>query len=272
VISVPALSNHVPDPRLMTAMAEHHEGPFHRLSPWTKLGLLGALVVAVTVVNGVVPLVALYGAVLVAYVAANLPIRRLLGWYTLPALFVVSIGGPLLVMEPGTPIGPVLETPLGGLSVTWAGATLVVELAARSMTVVTFVLATMMTTTYADVATVLDRLLPSPIDQVALLTYRFTFVMLETLEDLVKAAQSRGATLSTFWANRRLYARMLGMTMLAAIERSERLVASMEARGYDGRIAMSSEIPRPPLVELAAIAVAYLLVVGYVLFAGGILA
>ena len=266
-----ALSSHVPDPRLMTAAAEHREGPLHRVNPWTKVALVGALVLAVTIVDGVIALVGLYGVVLAAYVAGDLPIRRLVGWYTLPGLFIVSIGGPLLVMEPGTPIGPVLETPLGGLSITWAGATLVVELAARSMTVVTFVLATMMTTTYADVATVLDRLLPSPIDQVALLTYRFTFVMLETLEDLVKAAQSRGATLSTFWANRRLYARMAGMTMLAAIERSERLVASMEARGYDGRIAMSGEIPRPPLAELAAIAAAYLLVGGYALFAGGTL-
>ncbi len=256
----------------MTAYAEHQEGPMHRLNPWTKIGLLGALVLAVTILEDLVPLVGLYGAVLVAYVGAGLPVRRLLGWFTLPTLFVVSIGGPLLIMEPGTPIGGILETPLGGLSVTWTGATLVVELAARSLTVVTFVLATAMTTRYADVATVLDRLFPSPIDQVALLTYRFTFVMLETLEDLVKAAQARGATLSTFWSNRGLYARMLGMTMLTAIERSERLVASMEARGYDGDIAMNSAIPRPSLLELAAVLAAYGLVAAYVLTSMGVLA
>ncbi|MFW5955839.1 MAG: energy-coupling factor transporter transmembrane component T family protein [Halorhabdus sp.] len=267
-----ALSNHVPDPRLMTAYAEHHEGPMHRINPWTKVGLLGALVLAVTALDGIVALVSLYVVVLVAYAAAGLPLGRLAGWYTLPVLFLVSVGGPLLIMEPGTPIGGVLGTPLGGLSVTIEGATLVAELAARSLTVVTLVLATAMTTRYADVATVLDRLLPSPIDQVALLTYRFTFVMLETLEDLVKAARARGATLSTFWSNRRLYARMLGMTMLTAIERSERLVASMEARGYDGDIAMAREVPRPPVAELAAVGAAYLLVAAYILASRGVFA
>ena len=97
----------------------------------------------------------------------------------------------------------------------------------------------------------------------ALLTYRFTFVMLETLEDLVKAARSRGATLSEFWANRRLYARIMGMTMLTAIERSERLVVSMRARGYDGDLRLERSIPRPPIHEIAFVVGAYLLVVGY---------
>lgn len=258
-----ALSNHVPDPRLMTAYAERHDGPLHRVNPWTKVGVLGALVLAVTVLDGVVPLVALYAAVLAAYWAAGLPLRRLAGWYTLPLLFVVSIGVPLLVMEPGTPIGAGIPTPLGTFSITWAGAALVAELAARSLTVVTFVLAMTMTTAYADVATVIDRLLPRPIDQVALLTYRFTFVMLETLEDLVKAARSRGATLAEFWANRRLYARIMGMTMLSAIERSERLVVSMRARGYDGDLRLERSIPRPPIHEIAFVVGAYLLVVGY---------
>ncbi|AWB26281.1 cobalt ECF transporter T component CbiQ [Halococcoides cellulosivorans] len=266
-----ALSSHVPDPRLMTAMAEHGDGLLHRVNPWTKVAILGALVLAVTIIDGVALLVGLYAAVFVAYLTAGLPVRRLLGWYSLPVLFVVSIGGPLLVMEPGTPIGPVLATPLGGLSVTIEGARLVVELAARSMAVVTFVLATTMTTPYADVATVVDRLLPRPVDQVALLTYRFTFVMLETLEDLVDAARSRGATLSAFWSNRRVYARMLGMTMITAIERSERLVAAMEARGYDGSIAMTSEIPRPPLAELVVVAATYLLVGGYAVATGAFL-
>jgi cobalt/nickel transport system permease protein len=258
-----ALSTHVPDPRLMTAYAERRDGPLHRVNPWTKVGVLGALVLAVTVVDDVGLLVGLYGAVLATYWWAGLPLRRLAGWYTLPLLFVVSIGGPLLVMEPGTPIGGALPTPLGDFSITWAGLVLVAELATRSLTVVTFIVATTMTTTYADVATVIDRLLPRPIDQVALLTYRFTFVMLETVEDLVKAATSRGATLSEFWANRRVYARIMGMTLLTAIERSERLVVSMQARGYDGDLPLASAIPRPPRHEMAVVAAAYLSVVGY---------
>jgi cobalt/nickel transport system permease protein len=260
---VTTLSNHVPDPRLITAFAERREGPLHRVNPWTKIGITGALVLAVTVFDRLLLLAGLYGAVLVVYGVARLPYRRLVGWYTLPMLFIISVAGPLAFLEPGAPIGGALSTPVGGLSVTWAGLALFGELTCRSLTVVTFVLAASMTTEYTDVAYLLGRLLPSPIDQIALLTYRFTFVMIETLENLVKAALSRGANFSEFWSNKRLYARILGMTMLSAIEQSERLVKSMEAHGYNGDITLYGDVPRPPIHELFLVIASYVAIVVY---------
>ena len=257
------LSNHVPDPRLITAFAEQRDGPLHRVNPWTKIGTVGALVLAVTMVDRLALLAGLYGAVLIVYGLAHLPYQRLAGWYTIPMLFIVSVAGPLAFLEPGTPIGGTLSTPLGELSVTWAGLILFVELSCRSLTVVTFVLTASMTTKYTDIAYILGRLLPRPIDQIALLTYRFTFVMIETLEDLVKAALSRGANFSDFWSNKRLYARILGMTMLSAIEQSERLVKSMESRGYNGDITLYGDVSRPPTDELLVVIGSYAAVVGY---------
>lgn len=259
------LSNHVPDPRLITAFAERRDGPLHRINPWTKVGMVGALVLAVTVFDRLALLAGLYGGVLVVYGLAGLPYRRLVGWYTLPMLFIVSVAMPLALLEPGSPVGGALSTPFGELSVTWAGLVLFGELTCRSLTVVTFTLTASMTTQYTDVAYMLGRLLPRPIDQIALLTYRFTFVMLEILEDLVKAVLSRGGNLADFWSNRRLYARILGMTMLSAIERSERLVKSMEARGYSGDITLYGDVSRPPIHELLIIAGLYSGVVGYVI-------
>jgi cobalt/nickel transport system permease protein len=260
---VTTLSNHVPDPRLITAFAEQRDGPLHRVNPWTKIGTVGALVLAVTMVDRLALLAGLYGAVLIVYGLARLPYQRLAGWYTIPMLFVISVAGPLAFLEPGTPIGGTLSTPLGELSVTWAGLILFVELSCRSLTVVTFVLTASMTTKYTDIAYILGRLLPRPIDQIALLTYRFTFVMIETLEDLVKAALSRGANVSDFWSNKRLYARILGMTMLSAIEQSERLVKSMESRGYNGDITLYGDVSRPPTDELLVVIGSYAAVVGY---------
>jgi len=260
---VTTLSNHVPDPRLITAFAEQRDGPLHRINPWTKIGTVGALVLAVTMVDRLALLAGLYGAVLIVYGLARLPYQRLAGWYTIPMLFVISVAGPLAFLEPGTPIGGTLSTPLGELSVTWAGVILFVELSCRSLTVVTFVLTASMTTKYTDIAYILGRLLPRPIDQIALLTYRFTFVMIETLEDLVKAALSRGANFSDFWSNKRLYARILGMTMLSAIEQSERLVKSMESRGYNGDITLYGDVSRPPTDELLVVIGSYAAVIGY---------
>lgn len=262
------LSSHVPDPRLITAYAERHDGPLHRVNPWTKLGILGALVLAVTIWEAPLLLAGLYGVTGAVYAVAGLPVGRLVHWYALPLLFIVSVAGPLAVLEPGTAIGGALATPVGNLSVTSAGLLLFVELSFRSLTVVTFALAATMTTAYNDAAYMLGRLLPRPLDQIALLTYRFTFVMLETLEDLVKAARSRGATLSEFWGNRRLYARILGMTLLSAIERSNRLVKSMESRGYDGDLTLYGDVPRPPLVEILVVVGSYLAVMVVTIWGG----
>jgi hypothetical protein len=143
---VTTLSNHVPDPRLITAFAEQRDGPLHRVNPWTKVGIVGALVLAVTVADRLALLPGLYGAVLVVYGLAGLPYRRLAGWYTLPMLFIVSVAGPLAFLEPGTPVGGALSTPLGELSVTWEGLVLFAELSCRSLTVVTFALTASMTT------------------------------------------------------------------------------------------------------------------------------
>jgi cobalt/nickel transport system permease protein len=260
---VTTLSNHVPDPRLITAYAEQRTSPLHRVNPWTKLGVVGALVLAVTVLDRLALLAGLYGIVLIVYGLADLPFRRLAGWYTLPLLFIVSVAGPLAFLEPGVPIGGALTTPVGEVSVTWAGLVLFAELSFRSLTVVTFTLTATMTTKYTDVAYILGRLLPRPVDQVALLTYRFTFVMVEVLENLVKAALARGANLSEFWSNKRLYARILGMTMLSAIEQSERLVKSMEARGYDGDVTLYSDVSRPPIHEILIVVGSYAVVIGY---------
>lgn len=261
------LSNHVPDPRLITAYAEHQEGPLHRVNPWTKVGVVGALVLAVTVIDSLFILAGLYAATLLTYGVAGFPYGRLMYWYTLPLLFVVSVAGPLAFLEPGVAVGGALDTPVGELSVTWAGASLFGELTCRSLSVVTFTLTATMSTRYADIAYLLGRLLPRPIDQVALLTYRFTFVMIETLEDLVKGVLARGASLSEFWANRRIYARILGMTLLTAIERSERLVNSMEARGYNGDITLYGDVSRPPAREIIGVGVCYISVVVYALTA-----
>lgn len=267
-----ALSNHVPDPRLITAYAERRDGPLHRVNPWTKVGVTGALVLAVTVLDHLAVLAGVYATVLGVYWRSGLPIRRLAGWYSLPLLFLVSVGGPLLFLEPGAPVWGSLSTPFGYLSVTWSGVVLVAELACRSLTVVTFTLAAAMTTKYTHVAYLLGRLLPRPLDQVALLTYRFTFLMVETLESLVTAALARGTMLSEFWPNKWLYGRILGMTMLSAIERAERLVASMEARGYDGDITLYGDIPRPPMHEAAFLVACYVAVGGYAVATSGVIA
>lgn len=257
------LTSHVPDPRLLTTYAEHGDGPLHRVNAWTKMSVLAILVVAVTVAEGLLTVTAIYGVVMLSYVAAGLPIRRLIGWYTLPFVFVTVIAGPLAFGIPGEAIVAVGH-PFGELSVTWPGLVTYLTLLGRGLTVVTFSLAIWMTTTYADLVHVLGRSLPSPIDQVALFAYRFTFVILEVIEDLLKATRSRGGSIrQNFWENRTLYGRIFGHTFIRALERSETLLKSMESRGYHGDLTVYSQVERPPAYEIAAVAVLTVAVAAY---------
>ncbi|MGM0397777.1 MAG: cobalt ECF transporter T component CbiQ [Halobacteriota archaeon] len=263
------LSGHIPDPRLLTAHAEHQDSSLHRVNPWTKVVVLALLVIAVTVAEGLAHVAVVYAVVVASYVVAGLPVRKLLAWYTLPFVFVSAIALPLAFGIAGTPIFAV-PTPLGELSLTWEGLATYGALLGRGLTVVTFSIAIWMTTGYTDMAYVLGRTLPSPIDQVALFAYRFTFVILEVVEELLKATRARGGSISSdFWEQRDLYGRIFGHTFIRAIERSETLLKAMEARGYNGDLTVYSSVDRPPARELlvvGAIAVGigwYAITIGY---------
>ncbi|QSG09173.1 cobalt ECF transporter T component CbiQ [Halapricum desulfuricans] len=243
------LSSHVPDPRLLTTYAEHEDSPFHRVNAWTKVAVLALLVVAVTIADGLAAVWALYVAVLAGYAYAGLPVRKLLVWYTLPVIFVAAIAGPLAFGIGGRPM-----VELGPVSITWEGTATFVTLLGRGLTVVTYSLAIWMSTPYASIAHVLGRSLPSPIDQVALFAYRFTFVILEVVEDLLAGIHARGGRIqSDFWENRSLYGRIFGHTFIRSIERSEALLKSMNARGYHGDLAVYGHVDRPPARELLAV-------------------
>jgi len=257
------LTSHVPDPRLLTTYAEHGDGYAHRLNPWTKVMVLLILVVAVTIAEGLAIVTGIYAVTMVAYAAAGLPVRRLVAWYTLPVTFVILIAGPIAFGIPGEPIFSIGH-PFGELSLTWAGVDTFLTLLGRGLTVVTYSLAVWMTTSYADTVHVLGRSLPSPIDQVALFAYRFTFLILAVIEDLLKATRSRGGSIhKRFRENRTLYGRIFGHTFIRALERSETLFKAMEARGYNGDLAVYGDVDRPPIVEILGVAVLGIAVLWY---------
>ena len=64
-------------------------------------------------------------------------------------------------------------------------------------------------------------------------------------------------------ANRTLYGRIFGHTFIRALERSETLLKSMEARGYHGDLTVYSEVERPPVRELVVVAVLSVAIVWY---------
>ncbi len=246
-------SSHIPDPNLITLYAERGGSALHRLDPRAKVGALAWLVVFVTLARPTWLLVAALAVTIVVYLLAGLPFRELLRWYSIPVLFVLSLVVFLVWEEPGAPV-----LAAGGLVLTTGGVALVVSLVARALTTVTFTLVLLMTTRYVHLAGLAAKVLPSPIDQVFLLSYRFLFTTLGLIDGLLLALRARGGGLVRgVLTSTRLFAGIFALSFVRAYDRADRVGRAMTARGYEGRFPPSEPLPPLSVVQLGAVAVAF---------------
>ncbi len=115
-----------------------------------------------------------------------------------------------------------------------------------------------MTTRYVHLAALASRILPAPIDQVFLLSYRFLFTTLGLVDGLLLALRARGGGLARgVLTSTRLFAGVFALSFVRAYDRAERVGRAMAARGYDGRFAPSEPLPPRSAVQLGAVAVAF---------------
>jgi cobalt/nickel transport system permease protein len=264
-MSSPSLSPHIPDLDLITYYAEKGDSFFFHMSPWTKGCLLVFIVLLVTVSRSLVLLLGLYIVVLLLYLLAGLPAGKLVFWYTLPVLFVVSLVGLMMWSEPGLPL---LSWTIGSftLVLTDNGVLLVVILLTKALITVTFSLFFLMTTRYQHFAGIISRIFPAPLDQVFLMAYRFLFLTLAMTASLFKSVRSRGGSLvHSLRMQGRLFAGVFALVFIRSFERGERVHKAMTARGYTGSYPLSGEVPRPGIAEYSLLAVTGALVAAAVL-------
>jgi cobalt/nickel transport system permease protein len=141
------ISEHIPDLDLITSYAERQDSLFARVSPWTKFALLILIVLMITLTRSLAVLAVLYAIVLLVYWLAGLPVKKLVDWYAMPVVFVLSLVGILAWTEPGT---AVLAIPLPGFTLTLTdnGILLVVTLLLKALISISFSLFFLMTTRY----------------------------------------------------------------------------------------------------------------------------
>jgi len=254
---VPHLESHIPDMPTIFYFSERG-GRLSRISPWSKLLLLLFFVVSVTVIQSLVIVLLLYALTLSLYAAGGLPLRRLFGWSILPAVFVLTISILFIFSQGGT---PVLVVP-GLFTITDGGIFLVIKLLLKGLTVVNFSLAFIMSTKYAEISALADKVLPRPLDVVFLLTFRFVFITFEVINDLLTAAWARGGSLLKGVPKMAsLYAKVFGIGVIYSFDKAERVGKAMEARGFSGELRSYGSLRPPSLLELAAIATAFCAVI-----------
>jgi cobalt/nickel transport system permease protein len=256
-----SLSDHIPDLNLITFYAQNRQTLFSRVSPWTKLSILILVSVFITVTKNIFLVAGLYILVLLVYRAAGLPVKNLFAWYALPAVFVLSFVGILAWSEPGhTIISFSLFTM--PFTLTDNGILLIVLLLAKALTVVTWSLFFLMTTRYEHFAAMIDRIFPTPLDQIFLMAYRFLFLTLAMTASILKAVRSRGGGLiRSVRMQGKLFAEIFALVFIRSFERSERVHKAMVARGFSGSYGTAVEIPALHLYEYVLIGLCTALVI-----------
>jgi len=248
-MSATSLSDHIPDLNLITYYAENRQSRFSRINPWIKFAFLIFIILIATLTRNILILACLYLGILGLYAAAHLPLRKLFAWYAMPAVFVLSLVGIMAWSEPGN---AVVSFTLAGipLALTDNGIFLILVLLLKALTVVTWSLFFLMTTRYEFISVMINRIFPSPIDQIFLMAYRFLFLTLSMTSSIIKAVCSRGGgIIRSVSVQGRLFAEVFALIFIRSFERSERVHKAMIARGFSGTYGTAAEIPALRLHE-----------------------
>lgn len=184
--------------------------------------------------------------------------RSLIAWpFALAALT-------LAVARPGEPI---VQFAIGSQTITATDAGIVsaATVMAKSWLSVQAMMALIATTHFSELLIALAALrLPPVLIMILGMAYRYLFILQEEALRMLRARDSRSASLPNRRAGRSLLwratitGRMVGTLFIRAYDRSEQIYAAMLARGYDGQPITANQ---PPLQRTAYLA----------LFGGGII-
>jgi cobalt/nickel transport system permease protein len=224
------------------------DSPLRRLDPrWKLAGLLVAAAAAASVRTPPAAAGMLAGAVLLA-VLGRLPRRwylarlgALLGFLVVFVAFI-----PFVVRDdgPGFDLGPV--------RLSWHGVAVAGVLCMRAAALVTLVLVALATAPPADTLKAARALrLPGLLVQLAVLTYRYVFVLADELGRLRVALRVRGYRNRMTRHSYRTVGHVAGTLLVRGAERAERVGQAMRCRGFDGRFRSLTTF-RTKAVDVAA--------------------
>jgi cobalt/nickel transport system permease protein len=206
--------------------------PLHGLDPRWKLAALLAAAFAVTLLASPLPALAALSAALLLVGVARLPWRwygvRLGAALLLPAFFMIWLP---FVPKPGDALHEI-----GGIVLSETGMVRAITLVAIAASVVSLMLVLLTTAPLYDTFKAAQCLyVPGWLVQLALLAYRYVFVLGEEFDRLRTALRVRGyrnrATLHSY----RTIGQVAGTLLVRGHERSERVAQAMRCRGFDGQ-------------------------------------
>ena len=213
-------------------------GPVARLDPRARILAAIAFAVVTVAIDSLRVLLIPLAIAGIALLAARLPVRQTLGRMAMLDGFILF----LLVLLPFTVPG---ETAfhLFGWPASWAGIAQGAAIALKANAILLVLLSlvgSMEPTTLGDA---LARLrVPASLVHLLLFTVRYIAVIDDEYRRQRRAMTMRGFRPATNWHTFRSLGYLIGMLLVRALERSERILQAMKCRGFTGQLPLLSDM------------------------------
>jgi cobalt/nickel transport system permease protein len=206
--------------------------PLRHLDPRWKLAALLLSTALVAAVRTLAPAGLALCGVLVLAVVARLPWRWYLRRVAAVSLFVALFTVPLPFLLEGP--GPVWH--VGPIELSWYGLQVALFIAGKALTILTLMLVLLTSAPLEDTLKAAHALrVPGLLVQLAVLTYRYVFVLAGELARLRVALRVRGYRNRANRHSYRTIGHVAGALLVRGYERAERVGQAMRCRGFTGR-------------------------------------
>ncbi|MCT4557631.1 MAG: cobalt ECF transporter T component CbiQ [Pelagimonas sp.] len=228
---------HALEPKAKTLAEATHDAPYGLigdLDPRLRI-VMACLFAIVTVALGSLPALTLALAVSVSLLLlSRLPIRRTFKRMAMMDGFIIF----MLVLLPFSTPGDTMFT-LFGIAASWQGLWKAVEIALTANAAILALMVLVGTMEPVTLGHALYRLrCPEVLVHLMMFTIRYIEVLREEYLRLRGAMKVRGFRPGTNLHTYRSFGYLVGMMLVRAIERSERILGAMKCRGFSGRMVL----------------------------------
>lgn len=213
------------------------QGLIATLDPRVRIVMACLFAVVVVALSSLVALTAALMIALSLLVLSGLPWRTTLRRMAMMDGFIIFMLVLLPFSVPGDPIFTVW-----GFSASWQGLWQAVEIALTANAVILTLMVLVGTMEPVTLGHALHRMhCPETLVHLLMFTIRYIDVLHEEYLRLRAAMKVRGFRPGTNWHTYRSFGYLVGMMLIRAIERSERILGAMKCRGFSGRMLLLKE-------------------------------
>ncbi|MBS7623579.1 cobalt ECF transporter T component CbiQ [Candidatus Bathyarchaeota archaeon] len=207
-------------------------GVLQRVNPLAKVISLFLMILSAVVSKTLYPLAAIFGVLILLCWMSKISIRYFLKRVTLfIPLFAAAIASPLIFVTPGTSLATIMLGPLT-IQPTVEGLMKAATFTFRIWVCVASLNLLVLTTRFSQLILSMDRLkLPRVFIVLTVVTYRYIYLFINEAYRMVLARDSRTVRREPRLQSLRSLANMLGVLLVRAYERGERVYLAMLARG-----------------------------------------